>query len=433
LILAFETLGIETFSYLKEESDLDQSLLRAADMVIGLKDSLPVNANRVHVITQDWIDDIFLQEPDHDFQSPKLALDSPHRIHHGSGTTGKPKRMIKTLRTHEFRLWQYQKQVSFDRHSRYLVSMPFVFQGIYIYATACIRRGGTVVYDKAKTLSQSFQIYRITHISILPAILAKLLTFLPKDYAKQEPLSIITFGAHVSDRLRARALSDLATNLIETYSTNEAGTICTICTICTIGADGTGLVSPGVEVEVVDEKDQPLIGQAGRIRVRSDGCIASYRDDADATAAMFRDGFFYPGDLGIMSDTQSLKLLGRADDLINVGGVKIDPAIYEEKINRLFFEAWLNSTVQEGPRVKDICVTALVNPEGNEEMWIATVLDPLANPDDMRALVMPQLSDSLGKVGFIQLSEIPRTATGKAQRHKLNALILDAPKAEIAR
>ena len=37
-------------------------------------------------------------------------------------------------------------------------------------------------------------------------------------------------------------------------------------------------------------------------------------------ARMFRDGWFYPGDIGLMLGPRSLKLLGRADDLINIGG-----------------------------------------------------------------------------------------------------------------
>jgi len=67
-------------------------------------------------------------------------------------------------------------------------------------------------------------------------------------------LMISTFGAPVSRELRERILQTLATELIESYGTNEVGSV------CTIGSDGTGLVVAGVRVEVVDKNNKPLIG-----------------------------------------------------------------------------------------------------------------------------------------------------------------------------
>ena len=59
-------------------------------------------------------------------------------------------------------------------------------------------------------------------------------------------------------------------------------------------------IADGVEMQVVDDHDHPLsTGQVGRVRVKSLGAATSYLDDEAATAAFFRDGYFYPGDLAL--------------------------------------------------------------------------------------------------------------------------------------
>lgn len=81
----------------------------------------------------------------------------------------------------------------------------------------------------------------------------------------------------------------------------------------------------GVEVRVCDEEGNPLPpGVPGRVGVRSAAVCAGYANDLVETAARFRDGYAFPGDRGFMDDHGVLHLLGRSD-VINVGGLKVDP------------------------------------------------------------------------------------------------------------
>ncbi len=60
---------------------------------------------------------------------------------------------------------------------------------------------------------------------------------------------------------------------------------------------------------MVDEADRPLPpGATGRVRVRTEEMVQGYLDDEGLTAAFFRDGWFYPGDLGALGAAGRLTL-----------------------------------------------------------------------------------------------------------------------------
>ena len=69
---------------------------------------------------------------------------------------------------------------------------------------------------------------------------------------------------------------------------------------------------------VVARRDRTYPLQASR---DSDG----YHNDAEASKTAFRNGWYYPGDLGWRDDAGYLFLAGRAKDLIIRGGVNVYP------------------------------------------------------------------------------------------------------------
>lgn len=408
LLLAFERQGVVTYSCTGQDMSRHPSRFAAMDLVVGAEDVLPGTASRVQAVTQHWVDDVLGLEPMIDIQDPELGSDAPLRIHYTSGTTGKAKRILRTVRTQEFRYWSHQLKEAYTRDSRFLVMYPFTVQTFYDSATACIRMGGTCVRG-AKNVVQAISRYGVTHACLLPIHLAETLDTLPKDFTKPANLTIRAGGASLADNLRARTLRDLATDLIVTYGSNETASI------STIGADGTGSVLPGVQVEIVDDSDQPLMGQSGLVRVKSAGCVAGYDDDPDATARMFRNGWFYPGDVGVMVGARSLRLLGRADELLNIGGMKVNPVELEETLRNI-------------AGLKDLCITEIAGVSGNQQVWVAVALDGSTKLQDVVDLAVPKLPSEYGKFAFMEIETIPRTATGKLQRKELTALISEAVK-----
>lgn len=168
-----------------------------------------------------------------------------------------------------------------------------------------------------------------------------------------------------------------------------------------------GQISPGSVVEIVDENDEVLTdGQEGHIRHRGPGMVHEYLGDPEATARAFRDGWFYPGDLGFIRPDKGLTLTGRAAEVLNAGGVKIDP-------NRIDHIALQN------PGVIDACSFDYPTASGIRQVGIALVTrDEL----DVKGLVS-ELTAEFGAAApklVARVASIPRTATGKPMRRALS-------------
>jgi len=91
----------------------------------------------------------------------------------------------------------------------------------------------------------------------------------------------------------------------------------------------------GVELSVVDGADKPVeAGVEGIIRVRTDGMVMGYVGDPELTQAVFRNGWFEPGDLGYIDATGAVHISGRISDVINTGGVKFNAADLDASLQR---------------------------------------------------------------------------------------------------
>lgn len=403
MLLALERLGIASFSYTKQEAPVYWPFLKTVDLIACTRDAVPKDCGPVLLLGEELSSKVFGLALQAESDLPRLMPETPVRIQYTSGSTGAAKRMVRTARVNDFRVWQYQNKEGYTRHSRFFLTHPFSVQAIYGRAMACIRMGGTCI-SAAGDIFKTITDHRVTHLSVLPAMLEKMVAARPAAFAKPERLIVSTFGARVSSDLRHSALQGIATELIESYGTNEVGSI------CTIGSDGAGVVVPGVRVEIVDENNKPVIGQSGEVRVLSPGAVTGYEDDPDATARMFRDGWFYPDDRGLMPDARRLKLLGRGDDLVNIGGIKVNCLDLEERLRKVV-------------STQDMCVTARVKTNGSEQLCIAFVLDSKVKLENLKEQIAPTLPPNLGEIRLVRLDAIPRTEAGKVQRDLLDGLI----------
>lgn len=404
ILLAFDALGVATLSYAAAETPLVESTLGLMDLVMCPPGLGPKRAKRVHVVDQAWIDSIAAMAPPPPLRPVRAGPDAPFRIVKSSGTTGHVKAMVQSRSVHDARLERSQLYCRFGPETRYFVAMGFSVQAYHLDATSCLRAGGTCIIDDREPLVHAFAKYAISDVLLLPKVLLDLLDEMSPDTVKAPSLRVFVLGAPVSKTVRRRAAERLGAALWESYGTNETGAV------CRMDADGTGIVVPGVRVETVDDDGQPVYGEAGRVRIQSDGCVPGYLDDPDASRAMFRDGWFYPGDIAVMDDSRTLRLVGRDDDLLNIRGIKYAPHALEETLAR------------ELP-VADAAVTVIDDADGIATVWVAIVpagADGAAQVKDRLAALLPKL---LGTVKVAALDAIPRTSTGKIRRAALNEIL----------
>jgi acyl-CoA synthetase (AMP-forming)/AMP-acid ligase II len=135
--------------------------------------------------------------------------------------------------------------------------------------------------------------------------------------------------------------------------------------------------------------------------------------DPEASMEAFKDGWFYPGDLGAMNDEGYLFLKGRSKDMIIRGGVNIYPQEIE-------------ATLMAHTAVAEAAVVGWPSKEFNEEIAAFVMLKTDVDAADL----IDWCKDSLARYKvprqIFVLKEFPRTSLGKVIKaelsHRLDSL-----------
>lgn len=91
---------------------------------------------------------------------------------------------------------------------------------------------------------------------------------------------------------------------------------------------------PGVEARIVSADGAPVANsEEGELQLRGFTILPGYmKNDAANAAAFTSDGWFRTGDLAVWDDKGNITITGRVKDLINRGGIKINPSDIENTI-----------------------------------------------------------------------------------------------------
>lgn len=404
LLLACERLGIAAASFARGAETGRDPLWASVDLVLAAPDIAVSGARNCQALTPSWIEDALSGANTERAPEPRKMPDDPVRIVETSGTTGLGKRFLVTRRMHDALSAQWKWGFALDPRSRYLQTLPLVVRATFDLGSACLRAGGTLVLESRMQVVEAVSAYAITHAIVLPLHLKASLDQLPANFTKPRELTIVSFGAALSDTLRERAMARWATSICDLYGTVE---VSIVSAIWRPGMEGFGTVWPGARVATVDDSDAAVRpGETGRLRIKTDWMSFGYLGDPETTAHMFRDGWFYPGDVAVIGSDGGLKILGRADDLINIGGKKFLPAVLEELLMR-------NAVAG------DVAVSSLPGADGMEELRIAVAGVNGGDQEMIDRILNVFRRVQIGHFKVVKLDRIPRSANGKLQRQVL--------------
>jgi 2,3-dihydroxybenzoate-AMP ligase len=221
---------------------------------------------------------------------------------------------------------------------------------------------------------------------------------------------IIVAGGRLAARFRDVVRQKLGSEVLVAYGSSETGGV--TLTDAMIVDDHPGLVGPvfpDVRVEIVDEAGKVIApGEAGHIRIRTGNSATAYVNDPAGSAAHFRDGWFYPGDLGSVSNDGDLTLLGRPVDTLNIDGVKLAAS-----------EIDAAACTKSG--IADACAVSLPTEFGGSRLAIAVV----AGPEALEGLAeyVRAAQPSLPQFAIVPVTSIPRSSMGKVDREALASLL----------
>ncbi len=180
-----------------------------------------------------------------------------------------------------------------------------------------------------------------------------------------------------------------------------------------------GKVIPYCQVRVTDDEDQPLPeDRIGNVQMRGDNVTRGYFENAEANAAAFtQDGWIRTGDLGLFHQGE-IYISGRAKEIIFVNGQNYYPHDIEAIAQRVD-GLELGKVVAAGVRPRDSQteqLTLFVLHRGGMEDFL-----PLAT--QVSRVINEQTGLEVAAV--VPVKRIPKTTSGKIQRHLLEESYLD--------
>jgi long-chain acyl-CoA synthetase len=342
---------------------------------------------------------------------PFLRPDCPALTQYSTGSTGTPKRVTRThgQLTGEFRSIATVLPLSPD--DRVLGVVPFfhshglknavllpLFAGAALYAieTFFPRHVARLIADEKITVVPGvpFMFQQLAELRNAPALPSLRLAF-----SGSAPLPVRTARAFEGAYgLRIRRV----------YGTTETGLISVERAVGVLDdLNRAGQPLPGVQVEIVDEAGEPVAaGTKGHVKVTSPFAPSQYDRSNVGSASYFRDGSYFPGDVGFLTDDGELVLLGRCKGFINVGGNKVDATEVEAALLQL-------------PGVTEAAVVGIPDELYGERVKAVIVSAHDLTQNDVRTHLMGRLAEFKHPREIEFRKEIPRTAMGKVQKRSL--------------
>jgi len=243
--------------------------------------------------------------------------------------------------------------------------------------------------------------YRVSHISLVPAMLARLLD-LTHDAPPPDTLKYALVGGGALSgtlALRARAANwPLCASYGMSETASQLATLHPLPEDWVPGCVGTPL--PGFEVRIA----APDATGVGVIQARGAALMAGYANPAHQYGIGLQDGWLTTGDLGRLDDKGCLYVLGRRDDMLVSGGVNVHP--FEVEAVLLGF-----------PGVRDAAVTALPDETWGDRLVALVVGDAELEP--LAAWCRMHLTSASRPRILRRVTALPRNALGKLARVKL--------------
>lgn len=322
-----------------------------------------------------------------------------------SGTTGTPRGVELSVAAVEHRLETLHRYWTDERPE--LTLMPLSTTGGFHTALACVQHGTPyLAVDAAdERLVRRAAQARVEVLAGSPVQVGSLVQLMRENGLTLPSLrEVRTAGAAATQALLAQIAEVLAVPVRGVYGSTEGGGIAT--RMLHGGGDpaDVGQPLPGIQLQIVDEEGTPVPdGVSGRVRYRGPGLASGYTGgDPEGS---FRDGWFSPGDRGSLSAEGALVIDGREGEIVNVGGVKLDPAT-------------VDAAVEGFPGVVDAATFVIEKRPGVPELGLAVVASAEC---DLRALdqLLRQRLPGKHPTVFGQVSVIPRNRMGKVERGQL--------------
>ncbi len=339
---------------------------------------------------------------------PEGDLNTLALLLYTSGTTGRAKGALLSHANLRASVSASAGRLGAADDDRWLACLPLHHIGGLSILLRCAAQGCAAIVQPefdAAAVSNALDTEGITHVSLVPTMLARLLEL---RAAPPATLRVALLGGAGAARELLERASQAGWPIAATYGLTEAAS--QVATREPGAAPDAPLPAlPGVELRVIDPDGEDVATDvAGEILVRGAIVMQGYWNASEASAAALRGGWLHTGDLGALDARGELRVFDRRADLIVSGGENIYPAEIE-------------AVLLEHPDVAAAGVAGVRDAEFGQRpvAWIVAASSQTPSADALRAFCRERLAGFKLPLRFHCVEELPCTAAGKLQRHRL--------------
>ncbi|HEY9200461.1 MAG TPA: AMP-binding protein [Gammaproteobacteria bacterium] len=338
----------------------------------------------------------------------------PAQIVYSSGTEGKPKALLLSHRALSDVVTRLNSVMQVDESIREYIGVPVTYSFGLGRCRAVASAGGKCFIPangfNPTEIKAMLDTDEINAISAVPSLWRIILQSPQSIGNSGKKVKWIEIGSQYMSRSEKEQMKAIFPNarIVQHYGLTEASRTTFLDISSTQGEHLESVGKPYGDVEVA-------INQQNRIKIRGPHVADGIIINGEITPVTDSDGWLTTSDNGHIIDGY-LYYDGRADDLINLAGVKINPDRIQSSIDH------------ETGSAGKIAVCRISDPLRGDGIFIAVEKNAGFGLDEIRQIADSQLSSmgiNAGSSLYVQyVTAIPKTTTGKVQRKQLAELFL---------
>jgi fatty-acyl-CoA synthase len=338
----------------------------------------------------------------------------PQVIMYTSGTTGHPKGAVLPHRKTLYNTLNARIYLELTPADVVVVPLPLFHSfGLKILCVPTLFAGATVVlvarFDPAG-LPETVARHRASLLGAVPVMYRRMW----EHGLRPEALRSLRFGVSAGAPIEPELIRRYAAAGVivkQAYGQTETSILCCLDASDAVRKAGSvGTPVRHAEVRIANESGEALpAGTPGEVQVRGPIVGLGYWGRPEDTARSRIGGWHRTGDLGVADEEGCITLVGRLRELYISGGENVYPAEVER-------------VLAAHPDVRECAVVGVPDPTWGEAGRAFVV--PARTPFDADALLAwarERLARFKVPRDVVAVSELPRTASGKVQKHLLGA------------
>jgi fatty-acyl-CoA synthase len=333
-----------------------------------------------------------------------------------SGTMGKPKGVQLSHRALVENAVRTAQALELSPEDRVLTAVPFSAVFGFSAMVGTMASGATLVLQPAFEAAAALALIASTGVTVLHGVPTQYHLLMREESFDPSRLRSLRTGLMAGSAVGEALVRKVRRwcDVLVAYGLTETGAVVTITRFSDSEAtrrDSVGTAMPGIEVMAMDVLSGQLHGPeaVGELAVRGPNLMRGYlRMPAETAKVHTPDGFFLTGDLGIIDEDGTVRILGRRQETISRGGIQLYPRELEDRL-------------RAHPAVDDVCVIGVPHDVMGELVCacIVAVEGAVITGDEIKRFARDMMAADKVPDLVRFFDTFPMTGSGKVRRREL--------------